>query len=60
MTIIKSGKREIEEGKELQNRKRIRTLGEKNNYKYLEILEASTIKLEEMKGKNEKRLIQNS
>ena len=42
--IIKSGKRETMEGIELPNQERIRTLGEKLNYKYLGILELDTIK----------------
>ena len=32
--IMKSGKRQIMEGIELPNQKRIRTLGQKENYKY--------------------------
>ena len=45
MLIMKSGKREIMEGIELPNQKnKIKTLGEKENYKYLKILEANTIK----------------
>ena len=41
---MKSDKRHITEGVELPNQKIIRTLGEKDNYKYLGILEADTIK----------------
>ena len=37
---------------ELPNQEKIRTLGEKETYKYLEILEADTIKQVEMKEKN--------
>ena len=39
------------EGIELQNREIIKVLGEKENYKYLGILEADTIKQAEMKEK---------
>ena len=41
---MKSEKREITEGIEIPNQESIRTLGEKENYKYLEILEADNIK----------------
>ena len=44
MQIVKSGKREITEGIELSNQERIRTLREKEIYKYLGILEADAIK----------------
>ena len=44
MLIRKSGKRQTTEGMKLPNQERIRILGEKKNYKYLEILEADTIK----------------
>ena len=43
MLILKSGKREITEGIELPNKERIRTFGEKDNDKFLGILEADTI-----------------
>ena len=49
MLIMKSVKRETTEGTELPNQERIRTLGEKENYKYLGIVETDTIKLTEMK-----------
>ena len=42
--VMKSGKRLITEGIELPNQVVIRTLGEKETYKYLGILEADTIK----------------
>ena len=44
--LIKSGKREKKktEGIDLPNKKRIRMLGKKENYKYLGILQADTIK----------------
>ena len=38
-------------GMKLTNQEKIRTLGEKEIYKYLEILEADTIKQVEMKEK---------
>ena len=41
---MKSRKWQITEGIELTNPETIRFLGEKKNYKYLEILEADTIK----------------
>ena len=54
MLIIKSGKREITKGIELPNQERIRTLGEKENYYYLGILETDTVKQVEIKAKNKK------
>ena len=51
MLIIKSGQQQMTGGIELPNKKNIRTLGEKENYKYSEILEADTIKHAEMKEK---------
>ena len=51
MIQMKSGKRETAEGIELQNQEIIRTLGEKENYKYLGILEAYTNRQTEMKEK---------
>ena len=45
---MKGGKRHITEGVEIPNQV-IRTLGEKETYKYLGILEADTIKQREMK-----------
>ena len=50
--LRKSGKRHLTNGMELPNQDKIRTLGEKETYKYLGILEADTIKQVEMKGKN--------
>ena len=52
--IMKSRKRQITEGIELPNQDKIRMFGEKENYKYLGILEADTIKQAEMKEKNSK------
>ena len=42
----------------LPNQERIRTFGEKENYKYLGILEMDTIKQVEIKEKNNKILCQ--
>ena len=49
MLVIKSGKRHLTDGMELPNQDKIRTLGEKETYKYLGIFEADTIKQVEMK-----------
>ena len=48
MLVRKRWKRHMIEEMELQNQDKIRTLGEKEPHKYLEILEADTIKQEEM------------
>ena len=55
---MKSGKRHITERMELLKQEKIRTLGEKETYKYLGIMEADTIKQVEMKEKTFKRLFQ--
>ena len=47
---MKSGKRHLTDGMELPNQDKIRTLGEKESYKYLGMLEADTTK-EEIKEK---------
>ena len=52
---MKSGKRETTEGIEQPNQVSIRTLGEKEKYMYLGMLEADTIKQAEMKGKKKKK-----
>ena len=52
--IMKSGKRETTEGRELPNQERIRILKEKENCKYQGILEANTIKQMGMKEKKKK------
>ena len=49
--VMKNGKRHITDGMELPNQEKIRTLGEKETYKYLGILEADTIRLVDMKDK---------
>ena len=51
MFVMKSGKRHMTEGFKLPNQVVIRTLGEKETYKYLGILEADTRKQVEMKEK---------
>ena len=48
---MKSGKTYRTERIELPNKDKIRTLGEKETYKYLGILKADTIKHTEMKEK---------
>ena len=48
---MKSGKRHLTDGMELPNQDKIRTLGEKEIYKYKGILEADPIKQVEMKEK---------
>ena len=52
MLVMKSGKRHMTVGLELPNQIVIRTLGGKDTYKYLGILEADTIKQVEMRKKN--------
>ena len=51
MLVMKSGKRHTTDGIELPNQDKIRTLGEKETYKYLGIMEADTIKQVQMKDK---------
>ena len=51
MLVMKSGKRHLTDGMEQPNEDKIITLGEKESYKYLGILEADTIKQVEMKEK---------
>ena len=55
---MKSDRRHITDGMELPNQEKIRTLGEKEIYKYLGILEATTIKQAEIKEKNWERVSQ--
>ena len=49
---MKSGKRHKTEGMDQPNQENNRRLGEKETYKYFEILEADIIKQAEMKEKN--------
>ena len=57
MLVMKSGKRHLTEGMELQNQDKIKTLAENETYKYLGILEAETIKQVEMKDKIQKEYL---
>ena len=57
MHVMKNGKRHMTDGMELPNHDKIRTLGEEENYKYLAILEADTIKQVEMKYKTRKEYL---
>ena len=50
--VMKSGTRYMTVGIELPNQEKIRTLGEKETYKYLGILEPDTTKQVEMKEEN--------
>ena len=54
MLMMKSGKRHLTGGMELPNQDKIRTLREKETNKYLGILEADTIKQDQMKEKIKK------
>ena len=57
MLIMKSGKRHLTDGMGLPSQDKIRTLGEKETYKYLDVLEAETIKQVEMKDKIKKEYL---
>ena len=54
MLLMKNGQRHLMDGMELTILEKIRTPGEKETYKYLEILEADIIKQEVMKEKIKK------
>ena len=54
---MKSGKRQLTDGIEQPNQDKIRTLGEKETYKYLGILESDTNKQVEMKEKIKKEYL---
>ena len=58
MLVMKSGKRYLTDGMQLPNQDKIRTLTENETNKYLGILEADTIKQEEMKKKIQKEISQ--
>ena len=58
MLVMKSDKRQLTDGMELPNKDKIKTLAENETYKYLNILEAGTIKQAEMKEKNSERISQ--
>ena len=51
MLLLKGGKREAAKGIELQIRKNVRILGEKENYGYLGVLKEDIIKQAEIKEK---------
>ena len=57
MLVMKSGKRQLTDGMELPNQDKIKTFTENENYKYLGILEADTIKQVEMKDKIQKEYL---
>ena len=57
LLVMKSGKRQLNEGIELSNQDKIRTLAENETYKCLGILEADTIKQVEMKNKIQKEYL---
>ena len=49
MLVMKSGKRHITEGVELRNQVDIKLLGDKENYKYLLVFGADTMKQQKIK-----------
>ena len=57
MLVRKSDKRQMTDGMELLNQDKTRTLGEKETYKYLGILEADTVKQVQMKEKIKKEYL---
>ena len=57
MLVMKSGKRHMTDGMELPNHDKIRTLEEKETYKYLGIWEADTIKQVQMKDMTRKEYL---
>ena len=57
MLVKKSGKQLVINGIVPPNQEKIRTLGEKETYKYFGILEADTIKQVEMKDKIQKEYL---
>ena len=56
MLVMKIGKGHITDGMKLSNQDKIRTLGEKETYKYLGILEAQTIEQVEIFEKLRKNI----
>ena len=56
MLIMKSRKRQMTEGIELLNQEKIRTLGEKETYKYLKILKAEMSERKEYLRRTRKSL----
>ena len=59
MLLMKSGKRLIIDGMELPNQDKIRTLKEKEKYKYFGILDADAIEQVEMKENIKKEYLKN-
>ena len=57
MHVMKSVKWHLTDGWEMTNKNKIRTLGEKENFKYLGIIEGDTIKKLEMKEKIKKEYL---
>ena len=57
MLVMKSGKQHMTEGVDLSNQRKLRTLGEKETYKYLGILKAVNIKQVEIKEKIKKEYL---
>ena len=57
MVVMKSGKRHLTDRMEQPNQDKIRTLAEKETYKYFGMLEADTIKHVEMKIKIEREYL---
>ena len=57
MLVMKSEKQHLTDGMELSNQEKIKTLGKKETYKYLAILEADTIKQVEVKEKIKKEYL---
>ena len=57
MPVMKSAKRHLSGGMELPNQDKMRTLGEKETYKYLDILEPETTKQVELKEKIKKEYL---
>ena len=56
--VMKSGKPHLTDGMEQPNQEKIKTLGEKETYKYLDILEVNTIKQVKMKEKIKRKYLE--
>ena len=57
MLVMENGKRHLTVRMELLNQNKIRTLGEKETYKYLDMLESDTIKQVNIKDKIKKEYL---
>ncbi len=57
MLVMKISKRHMTDGIELPNQNKIRTFAENETYKYLDILDADTIKQVEIKDKIQKEYL---